>query len=206
MGLHSGRKVATQLTAHRDGSVGRDCPRRGTHFSTARKVSKRATPRSGFWAAGPKVPCASRSRRAGTTRCGSNKRPPYRRLLRCSAEADGGERQKRWQLFGFSQFLPLLPGRASQQWREKASLLFERSEFGEAPPLREAQGTPQSGARQLGRLSLVSFFAGTKKETAPPGAVPAKRPIKKSDDGATRKRATGGYGNLVPLPKPDRHA
>jgi hypothetical protein len=68
MGLHFGRKVATQLTAHRDGSVGRDCPRRGTHFSTARKVSKRATPRSGFWAAGPKVPCASRNRRAGTTR------------------------------------------------------------------------------------------------------------------------------------------
>ena len=119
MGLHSGRKVATQLTAHRDGSVGRDCPRRGTHFSIARKVNKRATPRSGFWAAGPKVPCASRNRRTGTTRCGSNKRPPYRRLLRCSAEADGGERQKRWQLFGFSQFLPLLPGRASQQWREK---------------------------------------------------------------------------------------
>ena len=106
MGLHSGRKVATQLTAHRDGSVGRDCPRRGTHFSTARKVSKRATPRSGFWATGPKVPCASRKRRACANSLRSDTRKPCRPLLRCSAGADGGERQRRWQLLAFRSSSP----------------------------------------------------------------------------------------------------
>ena len=174
------------LAARCKGSVGRDCPRRGTYFSVAQKSKQKRAPYVPAFGRCPKVPCATRNGRAcaNSLRCASL-RQAQAFIARCSVArpvpkgvVSQKQQQKQHQLQPRARrpaFAPLLPCRASQQWREQIRGCL--GEASSASPLHcEKRREPRdSGARQSGqkyRALFGSFLCLFKERNCPAGGSP----------------------------------
>ncbi len=174
---------------------GRDCPRRGTHFSTARKVSKRATPCFGFGLAAQRP--LRFSRQAGLRKLASLKQAqafsPATPML---GRNKGGERQRQKQkqralTLWLLLFNPRLTGPSIAAGAGSDSRLSERSELKRGPASARSTGHPATAGPGSGAPSFGSLFLVSRKGTAPPGAIPASRPIKTGGAGHETERTDG---------------